>query len=999
MLNLLVLGNQVRTHLEESQTEWVETLASAMAEGITKDTINGNKLPVNELLINLTENDKSIEYAFVTDMNGKLFAHSFHGGIPRFIAEDIAKHRLLIDGQHENRVYNTRQGVIVEYDVPLIKGLAARLHLGLNSSEVTSVLGRVSQSLVSVIVLIGVLGFVLAWVLGRRISRPLVEFTDHLHKLAGADIADLPEIKTNDPDIRQMVTTFRSVISARDKAEKDALEREQNLSLTLDSIGDGVIVTDDIGQVTRMNAIAEQLTGWTLDEADGLHLEKVFPIINEPTRETIETPVTKVLSTGNAVTLANHTTLISKNGREYQIADSAAPIRDKYQNILGVILVFHDISEQYKLREEIRLSEQRLKLYHEQAPMASIEWNTDFQVLNWNMAAEKMFGYTVDEVRGRNFVDIMLPEKAIVDVNQIWKNLMAQTGGELSINENLTKEGKVILCEWHNTPLKDKSGKVIGAASIVQNITERSKLEEQLRRSQKMEALGKLTGGIAHDYNNLLGIILGYAEQLSNQLNHDKTLNKYAQAIQHAAERGASLTKKLLSFSRQKTFDATALDINTLLTEQQLMLEKTLTARIKLTYDLSNDLWPVELNIGELEDAIINLCINAHHAMLKGGKLTLRTGNQHFNAVDAQHLHLTAGDYVQLSISDTGSGMDETTKERIFDPFFTTKGERGTGLGLSQVYGFVERSDGAISVYSEPGHGSRFALYFPRSQQTPAERPAPTAVVHDRRGSESLLVVDDEQAMAELAYEILTAQGYRVFTANDGEQALTILEQKAKTNPIDLVISDVIMPNMDGYQLAAKIQERYPYIKIQIVSGFTDERHNATIDTTLHKKILQKPYTSKTLLTNVRNLLDENRAINHSKSNTKSPLAGRTIMVMDDEADVRDLFKINLERLGCNILEARDGDEAVTLYQQSLEEGQAIDVVIVDISIPGGLGGKEVSEKIRALNPHARLIVASGDSSSPEMAHYQDYGFDGALEKIFDREKIKWALEEVLSLS
>jgi CheY-like chemotaxis protein/nitrogen-specific signal transduction histidine kinase len=531
----------------------------------------------------------------------------------------------------------------------------------------------------------------------------------------------------------------------------------------------------------------------------------------------------------------------------------------------------------------------------------------------------------------------------------------------------------------------DEEGNPLRSNGTVQDITEQVAIEEQLRRSKKMDALGKLTGGIAHDYNNLLGIIHGYSELLKEHLSDQPKLVKYASNIHHAAERGARLTKKLLAFTRNKTSDAIILNINNMLQEEQLLLEKTLTTRIQLVFDLAEDLWPVELDIGDLEDAIINMCINASYAMPSNGKLTFRTSNEKLSVQDTQLLHLDAGDYVLLSITDTGCGMDQATKEKIFDPFFSTKGEGGTGLGLSQVYGFIERSGGVIKVYSEPGHGSRFALYFPRSHQTISEvQSAENISAPIPSSGEVLLVVDDEPAMVDLAYEILTAQGYHVLTANDGEQALNILSKEK----VDLMISDVIMPSMDGYQLAKQVLLCYPHIKIQMVSGFSDDRHIELNDDALHQNMLYKPYSSNTLLSRVQSLLEA--------GNTNEKAGSRSILVMDDDDSVRALFKLHLSKLGYETIEACDGDEAIKLYETSMLGKAPIDAMIIDLSIPGVMGGKEVAAKILAIDPNAKMIVASGNSGGPEMTHYLDYGFCGALEKDFNREKIKQVLDKAL---
>lgn len=833
-----------------------------------------------------------------------------------------------------------------------------------------------------------VAGFVLLLV-NRRVTRHLRTISNFAQDLGVSNLGQ--ELALNrsrkigkEPDeldvLVDALMTMQKQLSGSVNALRDS---EENLTLTLDCIGDAVIATDGEGRVTRMNPVAEEMTGWALSEAIGYSVREVFAIVDASTLKPVANPVHQALTSGEIVTLSNSTTLLAKNGMEYQIADSAAPIRNG-ESIIGAILVFHDVTEQYRVRQQLVDSQKRLRLHIEQTPLAVIEWDREFVVTGWNPAAETMFGYSKGEAIGHSSSELIVPPAVRPEIDGVWQKLLSNRAVVHQINENITKTGETLVCEWYNTPLVDDGGQVIGVASFVDDISQRvraeeknrehqleqkqlldnlldavitvdedgivlsynlsaeklfgymdgelvgqhfglimpkdiaqnyqqflyqsveglgfdilnrahetvmmnrtgeqfpvrlsvttaprigsnkvlfiasihdlseeKKIEEQLRHSLKMDALGKLTGGIAHDYNNMLGIVLGYAELLQNALTGQPKLLAYSEQISQAGERGANLTKKLLAFSKQEMFEAVELDINALLKDQRSLLQTVVTARIAVKMDLSASLWPIWVDKGDLEDVLMNLCINAMHAMAVGdGVLSIETSNQSLSIVDAESLGIIAGDYVRLCISDTGVGMDKATVEKIFDPFFTTKGEHGTGLGLSQVYGFVERSKGGVRVYSEPGMGTRFNLFFPRyCGESPTNKVFSPAQMALLCGDENILVVDDESSLLALAENVLSQQGYNVLCATNGDDALNIL----RSNAVDLVISDVIMPGMNGYELARKLQTEFPDIKVLIVSGFDETAYTDEFDQVLKPDVLTKPYSSWDLLERVRRLLN-----------------------------------------------------------------------------------------------------------------------------------------------
>ena len=470
------------------------------------------------------------------------------------------------------------------------------------------------------------------------------------------------------------------------------------------------------------------------------------------------------------------------------------------------------------------------------------------------------FGYTPEELLSGKilFSSIVHPD----DLERVAQEVEKHTAeGEISFQQEyriIGPGGDVFWTDDRTIIERDEKGNVTHYHGTVLDVTDRKNIEEQLRRSQKMDALGQLTGGIAHDFNNMLGVVMGYAELLEGNLTENPLLEKYAHEIYYAGTRGAKLTKKLLSFSKKESLELVNLNVNTLLEDEQHMLEKTLTARINLIYELQDDLWPIFIDESDLEDAIINISINAMHAMKEAGIFTVKTKNENINLIDAKRLKIKTGEYISIQFTDTGYGIDELTIEKIFDPFFTTKGKGGTGLGLSQVYAFVQRSKGAIDVYSVLEKGTDIKLYLPRStddvakQKDDNKKTINNSKVKKLAGTETILVVDDENALLLIASEILNLKGYKVITAESGKDALAILENEK----IDLLLSDVIMPEMDGYHLATKVQEKYPHVKIQLASGFSDDRHIGVKDSSLHENLLKKPYAANDLLIRIRELLD-----------------------------------------------------------------------------------------------------------------------------------------------
>jgi two-component system, cell cycle sensor histidine kinase and response regulator CckA len=393
---------------------------------------------------------------------------------------------------------------------------------------------------------------------------------------------------------------------------------------------------------------------------------------------------------------------------------------------------------------------------------------------------------------------------------------------------------------------------------IAEDISERRVLEDQFRQAQKMEAVGRLAGGVAHDFNNLLMVIGGYTEVLLNQLGPSDPRRKKAEAIQRATERAASLTRQLLAFGRKQVLELKIIDLSTVVAEIGKLLRPLIGEDIDLVIAPSADLWKTKADPGQIEQVIMNLAVNARDAMPRGGKLIIETRNASLDdAYRRGHANVQPGEYVMLAVSDTGCGMDAETQSRIFEPFFTTKEKgKGTGLGLSTVYGIVKQSGGYVFAYSEPGRGTSFKIYLPRVSEAAAlEEDAPATVPRSRHhGTETLLLVEDEESVRELVREALEARGYNICSARNGNQALAMSERQDLK--LDLLITDVVMPGMGGRELAKCLASLRPTLKVLYLSGYTEDAivHHGVLDP--GTAFLQKPFTLDALACKVREVLD-----------------------------------------------------------------------------------------------------------------------------------------------
>jgi two-component system cell cycle sensor histidine kinase/response regulator CckA len=531
------------------------------------------------------------------------------------------------------------------------------------------------------------------------------------------------------------------------------------------------------------------------------------------------------------------------------------PHRDANGNVVGLLGISRDITDRKRAEEEIRQSQEKLRIHLEHTPLAVIEWDTEAQVTAWNPSAERLFGFSSQEAMGQH-ASFIVPPTFLEHVHKVGQDLLSQKGGTRSTNDNLTKDGRTISCEWYNTPLVDESGRVLGVASLVQDVSEQVALEERLRQSQKMEAIGRLAGGVAHDFNNLLTVIMGYSQILTDGLSAASPLADATTQIRAAADRAAGITRQLLAFSRKQVLLPRVIDLNDIMMNLDTMLRRLIGEDVEVLTVPGRDLGTVKADPGQIEQVIMNLALNARDAMPNGGKLTLETENTELDdAYAREHSPLQPGRYVMLAVSDTGTGMSPAMQAHIFEPFFTTKEVgKGTGLGLSMVYGIVKQSGGYIWVYSEPGQGTTFKIYLPRVDQ-PAEgigaEKRPAAV---QRGTETILLVEDDVQLRQLATSVLSHCGYKILSAASTEEGLALC--RANHRDIRLLVTDVIMPGMNGQQLAEQVKQISPRTRVLYISGYTSNAivHYGVLDPGLW--FLPKPFSLSALVAKVREVLD-----------------------------------------------------------------------------------------------------------------------------------------------
>jgi two-component system cell cycle sensor histidine kinase/response regulator CckA len=642
----------------------------------------------------------------------------------------------------------------------------------------------------------------------------------------------------------------------RDVSARREAERAQRLIAAIVESSDDAIVSRKLdGTVVSWNAGAERLFGYTAEEMIGRRIDVLVPAGSDELPQIFE-----LLRRGERVA-PFETRRLHKDGRVIDVSSTIAPLRDENGEIYAAAAISRDVSGRKQAERAFR----ELAAIVESSDDAIVSTAVDGTILTWNRGAERIYGYAAGEVVGRN-ASLLEPDEKKGDVSTVFARLGR---GELIQNVetvHLTKDGSPVHVSLSASPIRNDAGDIAGASVIVRDIGERVSLEAQLRQSQKMEAIGRLAGGIAHDFNNLLTVISGYTNALLEE--SDGRFEGELVQIEAAAQRAAILTGQLLAFSRQQVLQPRLISMNDVVEGITPMLTRLIGSDVDLVVALDPSLPAVVADPNQIEQVLLNLVVNARDAMPSGGTLTIETGRTDLDAdYAAMHPEATVGPHAMIAVSDTGVGMDAETVARAFDPFFTSKPVGvGTGLGLSTVHGIVKQSGGSIWVYSEEGLGSSFKVYLPVSDKAAASRveakgndPAPTGV-------ETILVVEDEDAVRVLTARTLELYGYSTVTADGPAAALEVVAQHAE--PIDLLLTDLVMPGMSGRELAEQIRARLPRIGVVFMSGYAGTA--AAQDGLLGASgYVQKPFSAGELAQTIREVLD------HPADEARASAAGR----------------------------------------------------------------------------------------------------------------------------
>src|SRR6202050_495083 len=652
------------------------------------------------------------------------------------------------------------------------------------------------------------------------------------------------------------------------RIRRELVNREELFHLISENAADMIAVVDMEGKRLFNSLSYQRVLGYSPEE---LQASSTLEQIHPDDRDRVKKAAEDARLSGTGKTLEYR--IRHKDGTWLVLESTSSVIRSANGAPEKLVIVNRDVTERKRREEALRRSEADFRSVVQDAPYGIYSANVAGRFLKINPALQKMLGYELEhELMSRDLAkdifqhageyrrlnELLMHAGEIKDIELVWKR----------------QDGTPITVRCSGRCIKDESGVPSHFEVFADDVTEKRVLERQLRMAQKMEAIGRLSGGIAHDFNNHLGVIIGYSRVLRKALGASVELREHALEIEKAGERAASLTKQLLAFSRQQVLTPAILNLNALASDMEGMLPRLLGEDIAVSLALDPELDSVKADQSQIEQVIMNLAVNARDAMPTGGKLNIQTSNATLDQTYTQtHPGSRVGKYVLLTVTDTGTGMDAATLANIFEPFFTTKERgKGTGLGLATVYGIIKQSNGYIWVDSTPGKGTSFEIYLPRHAGEVSVKEQKFDSCENLRGSENILLVEDAQPLRKLAQTLLTGAGFRVLSAGSGEEALDVASRSGVA--FDLLLTDVVMPGMNGRVLAEQLLPSQPGMKVLFMSGYTDSFivGHGVLDPGTH--LLHKPFTEDVLIRKTREVLDGGKNPSSSTSNV-SELVGR----------------------------------------------------------------------------------------------------------------------------
>ncbi|MBR0948373.1 PAS domain S-box-containing protein [Bradyrhizobium japonicum] len=750
---------------------------------------------------------------------------------------------------------------------------------------------------------------------------------------------------------------------------------EGRYRLLVEAITDyAIYMLDRDGHVTSWNPGAKRFKGYEAEEIIGRHFSTFY---TETEREQ-KVPALALEEAERTGRFEREGWRVRKDGTQFWAHVVIDAIRSPKGELVGFAKITRDLTERRAAEAKLRESEQQFRLMVQSVTdyaiyMLDVEGN----VASWNAGAQRIKGYGPEEIIGRHFSNFYTEEDRAAGLPRTGLQTAAREGRWEHEGQRVRKDGTRFWAHVVIDAIRDDDGKLVGFAKVTRDITERREAEAALQaaqatliRSQKLEAIGQLTGGVAHDFNNLLQVISGNLQLLSKDIAGNARAEMRVQSALAGVARGSKLATQLLAFARRQPLEPRVVNVGRLIKGMDELLRRAIGEEIEVETVVGGGLWNSLIDPDQLENAILNLAINARDAMNGEGRLTIEASNAFLDDEYVRHYDdLIAGQYVMIAVTDTGVGIPLDILERVYEPFFTTKAEgKGTGLGLAMVYGFLKQSGGHVKIYSEIGAGTTVKLYFPREMAI--EDTLVSATSGDiKGGEETVLVVEDDDEVREVAVSILSELGYRVVKARDAVAALAIVDSGI---PIDLIFTDVMMPGtLRSPELARKAKERLPNVAVLFTSGYTQNAivHGGRLDPGL--ELLAKPYTREALARKIRHVLANHAqrrlaATETRQTTSEDAVKGATVLLVEDDELIRLTATEMLNDLGCKVMEASSAEEGLKALDQA-----AVDILVTDVGLPG-VSGLQLAKDARSLRPDLCIVVATGDSGIQSEAELLD---------------------------